>query len=529
MLALLPALALATAPPAPSVPTALPTSAHAEQDALFGPGARRAPLPARGQLPPPTPGPDLKVYGYLAYWADDLATVPWDDLTHLAMFSAGVNSDGTLYDTWKWDQTAAAKAMGAPYGVKVHLCVTNFSGSSIDALLSSTTSRTTLKNALVEWVALTGADGVNIDFEGTYGSNKQDLVDFTAELDAAIDEVVLATPAVDWNGAWDYSELSKYADLFIMGYGYHWGGSGEAGPVDPLYSGSGTAWTSPYSLAWTIDDYLYYGSVAERTILGLPLYGYWWDTAGSSYPTSALGSGDAIFFYDAWPDAATYGRLYDPTSVTPYYYDGAGQGWYGDTDTVRERVRYAADAGIGGVGFWALNYVTDPAFWEMVGDEAGVGLTTSPGDTGATADTGGATGGGGGGGGGSTDAYVADAGLPFLAYVGDTVILSGSGSTGPGPLQYRWTQLSGTPVALSATDAEPSFTVAAPGHLSFELRVGDGTVWSDPARSDVVVLDPGAGERYATSGCACDAAGSGPTALAPLAAAWLLRRRRRAV
>jgi MYXO-CTERM domain-containing protein len=498
---------------------------HEAQSLQFGAAPRVHHPPARGRLPAPTPGPAMKVYGYLAYWDDDLNTVPWDDLTHLALFSVGANADGSLGSTGNWDQAGDALAMAAPYGVKIHLCITQFNPDYIDGILSSATNRNRLIDALVAEVEATGADGVNVDFEGMYSANKQDMVDFTRDLDAAVDEVVLATPAVDWSGAWDYSELSKYADLFIMGYGYHWGGSSEAGPNDPLFSGSGTAWSSPYSLAWTIDDYLYYGAVPERTILGLPLYGQWYDTAGSDYPTDALGGGDAVIFDVAWGEARTYGRLYDAGSETPYYFDGAGQTWYGDTDSVRERIGYARDMGIGGVGFWALNYVDDPGFWTMVGDEAGLGA--APPDTGND----GTDGTGGNDGGESSDGpWIADAGLPFLAYVGDTVILSALGSIGPEGADpaYEWTQVAGPPVTLDRpTAGEPSFRIESPGNVVFEVRVGDGAnTWSAPARSYVVVIDPDAGERFEPAGCGC-ATGPAPPGWLAVAAFVAVRRRRK--
>ncbi len=511
MLTLLTLTALAAAPP----------GEHARQALELGAGAVRHGPPARGPLPPPTPNPAMKVYGYLAYWDDDLQSVPWDELTHIALFSAGANSDGSLYDTQNWDQAAAALAIAEPYGVRVHLCVTNFDPTSMGTLLASPTKRGALLDELVGWVAATGAHGVNIDFEGLPYSAKDDMVAFTQELDAAIEDVVLATPAVDWSGAWDYSELSKNADLFIMGYDYHWGGSAEAGPIDPLYSGPGTPWSYEHSISWSVEDYLYYDADPARTILGLALYGRWWDTAGASFPADALSDGSTVLYEDAWAEAATYGRLYDASSATPYYFDGSGQTWYGDTDSVRERIQYASGEGLGGIGFWALHYVDEPAFWGMVAEEAGIG-DVDPGtdDTGAPGtddpvDPG-----------GEDPTFVADAGAPFLAYVGDTVVLSGAASTGPAPLAYAWTQVEGPAVDLEKpTTAEPRFVVAQPGNLVFELTVGDGSAWSAPARSHVVVIDPAATTKPAPAGGCDHTGGAGAGAL--LAALALTTRRRR--
>lgn len=533
-------LASLTAPPAGAAP--LPTRSPGPEQAL-GPHARQAlelgaaadaartvSPPARGPLPMPTPGPDLRVYGYLAYWDNDLGSVPWDDITDLAVFSAGADSDGTLFDTWKWDIVEDAVLLAEPYGVRVHLCVTNFDSASLNTLLSSATARQTLIDQLVGWQAATGAHGVNIDFENLPAAVKSQMVTFTRDLEAAVGEVVLATPPVDWSGAWDYDALAQHADLFVMGYGYHWGGSAYAGPTDPLYAGAGTVWSGiqSYSLASTVADYTdpSYGADPARVILGLPLYGMSWPVGANTVPATTQGGGSSVVFSAAWEAAATHGRSWEADSLTPWTHDGAAQIWYGDEESVRERIAWVRDqTGLAGIGFWALHYDgDDPSFWSMVREETTSGAT----DTTGTPDTGTPT---------TTDDtdpgpspdWVADAGLPFLAYVGDMVVLSGLGSRGPEGVapQYRWVQLSGPAVALSSTsDPQPSFRVEHPGTHVFELLVGDGTTWSAPARSYLVVIDPDLPNRHA-SGCGCSGTTSAP---APLVLALLLatcRRRRR--
>lgn len=361
---------------------------HADQVAEFGhllperPGPRAAPPP----LPPPSAGPDMKVYGYLAYWNDELATLRWDELSHVAIFSANATSTGDLTDTSRWDIADDAVAMGAPYGVRVHLVVTNFDPTSLRTLLGSATNRQNLIDELVAWKASTGAHGINIDFEGLPSDRRNEMLTFVEELEAAVGEVVLATPAVDWSGAWDYSELSKHADLFIMGYDYFWSGSSYAGPSDPLTAGTGTVWAgvNGYSIAWTLDDYLFYDADPDRVILGLPLYGRSWPTAGNGVPTATLGTGSTLLYADGWEVGAAWGATYEPDAASLYSHDGSAQYWYGDVATVQERIVYARDvAGVSGVGFWALHYDDDdPLMWDMIrGETTGSATTTDPGTT----------------------------------------------------------------------------------------------------------------------------------------------------
>lgn len=124
-------------------------------------------------------------------------------------------------------------------------------------------------------------------------------------------------------------------------------------------------------------------------------------------------------------------------------------------------------------------------------------------------------------------APVAEAGLGVMAYVGDTVILNGTGSADPdgANLGYTWTQVGGPPATLvDPTTAKPSFEVPAPGTFRFSLVVSDGTLASPPDTVAIVVPDPSAVPLGETQGgCATVPAAPGLAGLLGLA---LVRRRR---
>jgi spore germination protein YaaH len=475
---------------------------RAEAEALGLAQVARPTAPAL--LPDVTAGPDRIVYGYEPYWNANLQTVPWDQLSHLAIFSADAASDGSLVNTSRFDRAVDAVAIAEAYGVRVHLCVTNFDSGSLSTLLGSATNRQRLIDGLVAQVARTGAHGVNVDFENLPSSRKAEMVQFVRDLDAVVEDVVLATPAVDWSGAWDYDLLAANAHLFIMGYGYHWSGSESAGPVDPLWGGA--PW-SQYSLDWSVQDYLDNGAPAGRIILGLPLYGTKWPVSSHGVPAPTSGRGSSIVFSTAWDEAATAGAQYDGASETPYYDLGANQTWYGHTDSVRERIAYAKDEGLGGFGFWAIHYTgDDPAFWRMVDEETSIPLDPEEPEEDAP--------------------LIANAGRPFLAYVGDTVILTAEASRVPeAGATYEWTQEDGPAARLAGADeVEASFVVEQAGVHVFALRVGDGEAWSAPDRTHVVVLDRRVGRHYA--GCGWPGPPVAGWWLAALAAPLVGRRRR---
>lgn len=507
---------------------------HAAQLSEWGARPRG---PAAPPLAPAPASPGATVYGYYPYWGDDPSSLPYDRLTHIAIFGVYLESDGSLSSTSTWDSLASEIVpLAHAAGVRVHLCVISFEDDVHAAVLGSSSKRAAAIAAMAELVEEQGADGVNIDFEGLDSDLKEEMVTFIEDLADAVEDVYLATPAVDWSGAWDYSELSAAADgLFIMGYDYHWSG-GDPGPNSPLY-GSDT-WGS-YALDWTVDDYITYGATPDKIVLGLPLYGRWWP---SDYEVgaSATGDGESYTFTSAVSAGESAGRRWDDESRTPYAFFDGGQLWYDDTDSLAERISWAVtDQGLQGVGFWALTYEdNDAEFWDMVSSyTASAGGDDGGGDSGGGDSGGGDVGGGDGGGddGGVDSAPpsdgqpVARAGVAFMAYPGDTVILDGSASSDPGgaELKFRWTQVGGATVALEGgATAEPSFVAPAPGTLSFELVVNNGEQYSDPDVVDVVVADPEVGERWMGGGCqTVPGAGWG---LVVAAAAAMARRRRRA-
>ena len=281
-----------------------------------------------------------------------------------------MNTNGQITDTAYWHSVAedlVTKAHGM--GVKVHLCLTSFSDSVNNVVLPSASKRAVAAEQLASLVNSYGADGVNIDIEGMDASQRINLNLFTAEVAALVPEVVLATPAIDWSNAYDYDTLADISDgLFLMGYDFHWSG-GDPGPVDPLYGGS--PW-SQWSLDWSVQDYLSKGVPEDKLILGMALYGRRWDTPNSNVPgtASSNGSSSSATMSSAVQEANQNGSLFDSVTRTPYVLYPYEQLWYGDVESVRERIRYATDQNLQGVGFWALSYENGVAgFWDMVNAE----------------------------------------------------------------------------------------------------------------------------------------------------------------
>jgi len=344
-----------------------------------------APLSAAPPAPaaPPPASARAVVYGYAPYW-EDAMDQDWDRLTHLAVFSVGVDGDGGLTSLGNWTGVAPEVVPVAhAHGVRVHLCVTSFYDSEHDAILPSSSRRTALVRNLADQVAAYGADGVNVDFEGLDADLRDEFSLFVEELAAAVGDVYLATPAVDWSRAFDYERLAAASEgLFIMGYGYHWTG-GDPGPNDPLYASS--RWGT-YALDWTVQDYLDHGVAPEKIIVGLPLYGQEWP-AGTEVPGSAWGDGWSVTLGEAEDIRAREGGSWDEPSTTAYVLRSGTQLWFDDEPALEARMRWAVqDQGLAGVGFWALGYEDgSTTFWDMVADATALPDTST--DTGPTGGT----------------------------------------------------------------------------------------------------------------------------------------------
>jgi uncharacterized protein (TIGR03382 family) len=316
--------------------------------------------------PPPTEGPEATVYGYWPYWGDDLDTVAWDQLSHIAIFGVVLESDGSLSGAGNWTDVAAqAVELGRRYEVKVHLCLIGFEDEVHADVFPSESRRRRAIQELVELVDTYGADGVNVDIEGLDNDLKDDFTTFIQELRVEVDELFLATPAVDWSSAYDYDELAAASDgLFIMAYGYHYSSS-DPGPNSPLSGGS--PW-SDRAIDWSVEDYRDNGTPDDKIIVGLPLYGRNWPSTDNSVPGDATGEGSSVTWVSAIAQAEQSGRHWDAVTSTPYTFpDSTHQLWYDDHESLEHKIGWSVDEGLQGVGFWALTYEDgDADLWSMV-------------------------------------------------------------------------------------------------------------------------------------------------------------------
>jgi spore germination protein YaaH len=375
MMAMVAVCALAAGPALAQTVHARDAAIHADRpvhpELIHGP-AGISTLAARSG---PNPrGPCWTVFGFLPYW-ESPANIRWDHLTHVACFSLEVNQAGQVTNArgWPWTATISA-ARGA--GVKVLVTVTNFDPAQILALLDSPTAVNTLSANIASRIGGGLADGVVIDFEGP-GSNgwPSRLPAFTQTLRANLQAqnpgttplIYYATPAVNWGSAWPLASLASVSDgLFVMGYDFYGSWSATSGPSGPLTGGS-------INVTNTVQTQ--YAAVRQQSplkmILGVPYYGNQWQTGGSGAYSSAVGYVGSVTYASAAVQSAQRGRIWDPTSSTPWYrwLNGSqwNQTWYDDAESLGLKFDLAKASGLGGAGMWALGYDdARPELWDLI-------------------------------------------------------------------------------------------------------------------------------------------------------------------
>ena len=204
---------------------------------------------------------------------------------------------------------------------------------------------------------------------------------------------------------------------------------------------------------------------------------------------------------DAVVEASIMGSLYDTPSQTPYILYNNEQLWYGDVESVRERIRFAVSSDIQGIGFWALTYENGVSgFWEMVNQEttdiepnddtgqpdlSDSGTIPDTNDSGSIPDP--------------NSPPIANAGEDQMVRVDQGASLFGSASSDPDgdAIQFTWRQVSGPSSTLNDdTTATPEVSFSESGEYEFELRVFDSEFYSN---ADSVIVEATAQSKETAS------------------------------
>lgn len=304
------------------------------------------------------------VFGYLPDWEYQNARnyLKYELLSHIALFDFPVDSLGVIKNPayWPWSDVINAAHQK---GTKAILTIVNFEGSQINQILRISSAKQNFFSNLKSKIQQYQLDGVNIDFEEVYSSDRGDVLNgFMKDLTDSLHkvnpnwDVSFAGPAVSYSG-WKLSGLASACDyIFIMGYAFYGSWSSTTGPSSPLNGGT-------YNISNTIN--VQYSSVIQsmphKLILGVPYYGEKWIAKTSDPHSKVTKYVSSTRFKDDAGNSQAYGLLWATDNNTPWYRwkitdTSWYQVWFDNDSSLGLKYSLAESKNLKGVGMWALGY-----------------------------------------------------------------------------------------------------------------------------------------------------------------------------
>lgn len=262
-------------------------------------------------------------------------------------------------------------------GIEVWGLVSNLENNDVDsaAVLTHTSTRSTLVNQIIAAAIKHELDGINLDFENlTEDAYGDSYIEFVRELaikchNNGICLSVDVTVPASYNKFFNRSDMANFADyIIIMGYDEHYKGS-DAGSVASIN------WVND-GVTNTLDEV-----PADQVILGMPFYTRIWsltpkdtdnvsqtDTSDSSnYTTSSSVYGMEQAAAEVLDNQATAswdsvsGQNYAEWTKDNVIY----KVWLEDSSSMEERLKLVTGNSLAGAAFWKLGFETS-SIWDTV-------------------------------------------------------------------------------------------------------------------------------------------------------------------
>lgn len=244
-------------------------------------------------------------------------------------------------------------------GIEVWALIDNFTNDvDIAQILSTTTSRKTLINNLVQTTLAYNIDGINIDFEEVPQEAGADYVQFLRELSIPCRQngIVLSVDnyvPTEYTAHYGRAEQGEVIDYFIiMGYDEHYGGSSQAGSVASYdYVKAG--------IENTIKDV-----PASKVINAVPFYTRLWKIADGVSSEALTMSGAENVLAQHGVTAVWDGETQQ--NFAEFEADGAVyQIWLEDTQSLSAKLNLMSGYRLAGVAAWKLG-LEKAQVWDVI-------------------------------------------------------------------------------------------------------------------------------------------------------------------
>jgi len=336
------------------------------------------------------------IYGFFPYWNTKYAEQLYiQQLTHFAYFAIDLNPDGTVNKKNSskelepgWNKLNSKPVEKLFYqskllGQKTVLTVTAMDPDLITSIATDDDNIQTAINSIMTVYRDYNFDDINVDFEhiGTPSeSTRNGFTSFIKKLKiackatnskCAIDIDVFADSA-NKKRLWDLEALAPEVDRFIvMAYDYYRKSSSQAGPVAPLIGKCDDIAISKNAKCLEMDIVSHLAQISkivssEKIILGVPFYGYEWQTASkdflaNTYPrTGSLATYQRIQSLYSSPKISALTTSWSESTLSPYLsYEEDGniyQIYFENSQSLEQKIKLVESANLGGIAIWALGY-----------------------------------------------------------------------------------------------------------------------------------------------------------------------------
>lgn len=344
--------------------------------------------PFPSSLPTPFVFPKKQIVGFLPFWnADGISDDYSKYITTLSYFGLTIDADGTILKYtnlvegepgWfglKQGNFDSIFETARQKGVSLSLVVFASDEEAIKEILKDpVVSARNLISDITPVMQQYGFTDLNLDIESVSDASSQDRLNFTqfvSEVEKGVKANNLGTLTVDVTAISfvkdttliDPKAVSSYVDyILVMAYDFHNPGSFVAGAVAPL-AGAGTV--SEFDTKTAVEKALE-AMPSKKLILGVPLYGYKWETI-SRTPGSPVVPGSSVIIStkrleEFLSSCTNCENGFDNVSQEAYtiYRDletgTYHQIFYPTSGSTQMKINYAQNNNLGGMALWALGY-----------------------------------------------------------------------------------------------------------------------------------------------------------------------------
>lgn len=322
------------------------------------------------------------VYGFLPYWNLEKAKIH-PELTHLGLFALVIQANGSLqttqegynepgYNALKSKSFLALSNRLISSNQKQEIVLAQFNADIVSQFLYSEAAQDNLLETLDSLLLAYPFSGVNIDIE--YAGEMTDslpnkLNQFVQKLDQHLEEkypdvklsIDIFASAGSRNTIWDIETLAKHVDyIVVMAYDYHRPSSVISGPVAPLFDN-----VSKNDISDHLDKILE-KVPPEKILLGVPFYGYEWqtvsrDSSDHTYPDSgSTASYKRVLELLEQKEELELEEHWNEDALSPYItYQENGQTYtiyYENSRSLSYKLDLVNQLDLAGMAIWALGY-----------------------------------------------------------------------------------------------------------------------------------------------------------------------------